>query len=179
MHSLAVIGLLAASASAAAVPQGLKSSSITKRDDSVHLPFINGIDASYNIPLKQWNQQLVDNAYKTVMDNQGQTEIHELNPGSLAQVLSPGRYDQNPSTGGYDPFELIYWAWLCEVPDDPQLGGRCPQVLADASLTVSETGHHDILTSPDYTQIGCAFFQNPTQTDPNSPFQGIWGCDLA
>ena len=58
------------------------------------------------------------------------------------------------SLGSYGFFEIVYLSWLCEVPTDSQLGGKCDDILSKAGLYVTGTGHHDILTSPDYTQIG-------------------------
>ncbi|MCJ1446429.1 MAG: hypothetical protein MMC23_006934 [Stictis urceolatum] len=149
------------------------------RAEDYIMSIVNKYDRAYGIPLRQWNRTLYANAYATVELNGGATEHHKIFPGTRAQVLIPGRQDSNPSTGPYSPFQLMYLAWLCEVPDDFQLEGRCPEVLEYAHMNDSgQTGHHDVLINPQYGEIGCAFFQNPDQHDDDDPFQGIWGCDL-
>lgn len=97
------------------------------------------------------------NALKTVTDGQGQM-VHELNPGSMAQVLAPG--DANN-------FENVYvGGWLCEEPSLPGLDGICSTMSAGWDYE-GQTGHAAILSNPQYTKIGCALNY------------GIWGCDLA
>ena len=79
----------------------------------------------------------------------------------------------------FQHFQAAYLDWLCEVPSNPQLGGVCPQVLSVTCEDVAgQTGHHDILTSKIYTQIGCSFTYNPTY-NPEFFTHGIWVCDLA
>jgi len=96
------------------------------------------------------------NALKTAQDGNGQM-VHELNPGSFAQVLAPG---------GPDDFKHCFvGGWLCEKPDLPGLNGEC--ATESEGWYYTSTGHADILTSPSYSKIGCG----------NAG--GIWGCDLA
>lgn len=104
-----------------------------------------------------YDATLEANSLKTVQDGNGQM-VHELNPGSMAQVLAPG----SPSE-----FESCFvGGWLCEIPTLPGLDGICATESQGWSYN-GETGHADILTSSSYSKIGCA----------NA--DGIWGCDLA
>lgn len=97
------------------------------------------------------------NALKTVQDGNGQM-VHELNPGSFAQVLAPGSADE---------FEKVFvGGWLCERPDLSGLNGIC-STMSQGWAYDGQTGHADILTSTSYSKIGCALAN------------GIWGCDLA
>ena len=75
--------------SGGALPTGNSTSG--SGDASSNISFINSMDTAYGIPKKTWSSQLADNAYKTVKDDHGNVENHELNPGSMAQVISPGR----------------------------------------------------------------------------------------
>jgi uncharacterized protein YkwD len=98
------------------------------------------------------------NALKTVQDGNGQM-VHELNPGSMAQVLAPGDASS---------FESAYvGGWLCEIPTLPGLNGICSTMAKGWDHSDGETGHAEILTSSAYSKIGCALAN------------GIWGCDLA
>lgn len=100
---------------------------------------------------------LEGNALKTAQDGNGQM-VHELNPGSMAQVLAPGSADE---------FEKVFvGGWLCELPNTPGLDGICSSMSAGWSYE-GQTGHAEILTSGSYSKIGCA----------NAG--GIWSCDLA
>ena len=54
---------------------------------------------------------------------------------------------------------------------------QCDLVSNVLHIEYSGTGHHDILTSTSYKSIGCAFTQNPA-AQKNSPYQGLWICDL-
>ena len=101
--------------------------------------------------------QLQNNAQKTVNDGQGEMR-HELNDGSMAQVLGMG--DSNA-------FENVFvGGWLCERPKLPGLEQAC-NMLADNFDHQGQTGHADILTNSAYSRIGCA----------NG--MGVWSCDLA
>lgn len=94
---------------------------------------------------------------KTVQASNGQM-VHQLNPGSFAQVLAPGKPNE---------FEKCFvGGWLCEKPSLPGLGAAVCDA-ASQGWSYDGTGHADILTSPNYKKIGCA------------NYQGIWGCDLA
>lgn len=118
--------------------------------------------------VNQWRQKmgmkdlvedntLQGNADKTAVDGNGQM-VHELNPGTMAQVLAPGSPDE---------FEKVFvGGWLCEEPDLPGLNGIC-STMSQGWEYNGETGHAEILTSPSYSKIGCACEG------------GIWACDLA
>ena len=135
----------------------------------------------YGLPHFTWDAQLEKNALKTGTDGRGQNQVHQLNPGTMAQVITPGMVVKyGGDLGGDTPFELSYCAWLCEVPSNTlKAGGKDQCNLVDKNLHMyySDTGHYDILTSPTYTKMGCAFSHNP-DTDNNTPYQGLWVCDL-
>ncbi|KAJ4348851.1 uncharacterized protein N0V89_010230 [Didymosphaeria variabile] len=100
---------------------------------------------------------LQNNALKTCDDGNGEMK-HELNPGTFGQVLAPGQPDE---------FEKVFvGGWLCEKPDMPGMDGICAS-MSDGWAYNGQTGHADILSSKDYTKIGC------------SNAKGIWGCDVA
>ncbi|KIV77227.1 hypothetical protein PV11_09042 [Exophiala sideris] len=102
---------------------------------------------------------LEGNALKTSTNSVGGL-IHELNPGTFAQVLAPGT-----STD----FEDVYvGGWLCEIPTDAGLDGICATASQGWSYD-GQTGHATILTSTSYTKIGCAIAGNTN----------VWACDLA
>jgi hypothetical protein len=97
------------------------------------------------------------NAFKTCVDGHGRM-IHELNPGSRAQVLAMGNMNQD--------FQRIFvGGWLCEKPELKGLDSICTTL--SVGWAYSSTGHADILTSRIYTKIGCA------------TSSGITSCDLA
>jgi len=138
---------------------------------------VNKWRTAYGLNILKWNSTLEANALKTGIDDDGFIETHELNPGSMAQVITPGQEVSVGNLHGDSPFDLSYITWLCEVPTDPELEGQC-QTVADAlHMRYDDTGHHDILCSKSYTAIGCAFAQNLHSTDA-SIYQGLWVCDL-
>ncbi|KAK3314973.1 hypothetical protein B0H66DRAFT_328863 [Apodospora peruviana] len=99
---------------------------------------------------------LENNARKTVVEGNGKM-VHQLNPGSFAQVLAPG--------GPNDFTHCFVGGWLCERPDMKGMNGIC--ATEGKGWIHTSTGHADILTSGSYSKIGCA------------NYNGIWGCDLA
>ena len=127
------------------------------------------VGAAYMTVVQEWRSKLglgtlthddtlTKNAQKTVDDGHGEMK-HELNSGSMAQVLAQG---------ADDAFERVFGGgWLCERPTLAGLSNACGSQLADGWDHAGQTGHADILTASDYKKIGCAFSQ------------GIWGCDLA
>ena len=142
---------------------------------------VNKWRKAYSLRELGWNSTLEANAQKTGTDNGGVNENHELNPGSMAQVITPGLQTalSGKDMGGDSPFELAYVGWLCEVAGDPQLanGNQCGIVKNIENMVYSDAGHHDILNSATYSQIGCAFAANPAAAS-GSPYQGVWVCDL-
>jgi hypothetical protein len=102
------------------------------------------------------DDQLEANAIKTCREGNGQM-VHQLNPGSMGQVLAPGGPD--------DFYHVFVGGWLCEKPNMPGMNGVCAE--ASKGWYYTSTGHADILTSPSYSKIGCG------------EAGGIWGCDLA
>lgn len=101
--------------------------------------------------------KLQSNAMDTVVSSNGQM-VHKLNPGSYGQVLAPGNADD---------FEHVFvGGWLCEIPTLPGLDGVC-STQSDGWAYEGQTGHAEILTSDNYSKIGCALHE------------GIWCCDLA
>jgi hypothetical protein len=88
-------------------------------------------------------------------------------PGVMKHKLNSGVYGQVLAEGKENEFENVYLGgWLCERPNAAGLDGAC-QSASNGWDYQGQTGHADILTSPEYTQIGCSFFD------------GIWCCDLA
>lgn len=126
-------------------------------NDGTYMSVVSQYRQKMGMSELSFSQQLQDNALKTVQSSSGQM-VHQLNPGSFAQVLAPGKANE---------FEKCFvGGWLCEKPSLPGLG---PAVCDAASKgwSYDGTGHADILTSPTYKKIGCA------------NYQGIWSCDLA
>lgn len=135
---------------------------------------------AYGLPHFTWDTQLEKNALKTGTDGRGQNQVHQLNPGTMAQVITPGMVTPYGNISPDTPFMLSYAAWLCEVPSNElKQGGtdQCKLVDDNLHMQYSDTGHHDILCSTSYKTIGCAFADNP-DTDNNTPYQGLWVCDL-
>lgn len=152
--------------------------------DGVHLlTTINKWRKIYNLPLLKWKHQLELNALKTGTDGAGYYQNHELNPGTMAQVITPGMVVKyGGGLGGDTPFELSYVAWLCESSSDPELKSdgkdQCKLVDDNLHMSYSDQGHYDILTHKEYTHIGCAFADNPNSGN-DTPYQGLWVCDLS
>jgi hypothetical protein len=104
------------------------------------------------------SSQLQANAQKTADDSGGQLK-HELNPGSMAQVLAPGDASN---------FESVFvGGWLCEVPSYLGSDSSICNSMSQGWNHAGQTGHADILSSDGYHNIGCALGD------------GIWACDLS
>lgn len=103
------------------------------------------------------DSKLVANAHKTAQDGNGQM-VHQLNPGSMAQVLAPGKPEEFT--------KVFVGGWLCERPSLPGLNGICSS-MSQGWAYDGQTGHADILSSKSYSKIGCACVGD------------IWSCDLA
>jgi len=135
---------------------------------SASAPAASSNDGTYMSIVAEWRSKmgmsaltedstLAANALKTAVDGNGQM-VHELNPGSMAQVLAPG--------DASDFEKCFVGGWLCEVPTLPGLDGIC-DTMSQGWAYGGETGHADILSSTSYSKIGCG----------NA--DGIWACDLA
>ena len=84
------------------------------------------------LPALTQDSTLEANALKTSTDSTNGLE-HELNPGTMAQVLAPGN-DGN--------FESVYvGGWLCEIPTLPGLNGICVTETQGWDHSDGETGH--------------------------------------
>ena len=105
------------------------------------------------------DSQLTANAQKTADESVGGLH-HQLNSGSMAQVLAPGEAD------GFE--HVFVGGWLCELPNTPGLDGVCAEQSKGWSYE-GQTGHAEILTSGSYKKIGCALGGST----------GVWSCDLA
>lgn len=169
--------------------QTLEEAEIAESDgspysDGVHLlTTINKWRKIYKLPLLRWSHQLELNALKTGTHGDGRNQIHQLNEGTMAQVITPGMSVKYGSDlGGDTPFELSYVAWLCESSSDIELKSsdgkdQCKLVDDNLHMMYSDKGHYNILTSKGYTNIGCAFADDPNVGN-NTPYQGLWVCDL-
>ena len=126
------------------------------------LSYMNVVDkwrSALELPELVQDNNLQNNAQKTADESIGGLH-HQLNPGSLAQVLAPGDADN---------FEKVFvGGWLCELPDTPGLNGVCAEQSKGWDYE-GQTGHAEILTSGSYHKVGCAY----------SDGTGVWSCDLA
>jgi len=103
-----------------------------------------------------FDDKLTANALKTCQDGNGDM-VHELNPGTMGQVLAPGKPDEF--------LKVFVGGWLCEMPNDSGMDGICGTMSAGWAYG-GETGHAEILRG-NYKNIGCACAN------------GIWGCDVS
>lgn len=142
------------SSSAAAAPS---ASAPASSNDGSYMSVVSEWRSKMGMSALTYDSQLEANSLKTVQDGNGQM-VHELNKGSMAQVLAPGSPSEFTS--------CFVGGWLCEMPSLPGLDGICSSMSQGWSYN-GETGHAEILSSPSYSKIGCA----------NA--DGIWGCDLA
>jgi uncharacterized protein YkwD len=104
-----------------------------------------------------YDAKLESNAMDDVVSSNGQM-VHKLNPGTFAQVLAPAKPEEFK--------KAFVGGWLCEMPQLPGLAGVC-DTMSEGWSYMGQTGHAEILTSPNYSKIGCA------------NHAGIWCCDLA
>ena len=102
--------------------------------------------------------KLEANALKCAQNGNGQM-VHQLNAGTFAQVLAPGSCTENFT-------HVFVGGWLCEMPQMAGLDDVCAKQSEGWSYQ-GQTGHAEILTSPAYSEIGCA------------DAGGIVACDLA
>jgi len=142
-----------ASPSTASTPAGSSSGGT---DD--YMSVVSKWRAAGGLPAVTQDSTLEANALKTSTNSVGGL-IHELNPGTMAQVLAPGTTSN---------FEDVYvGGWLCEVPSSPGLDGICATESAGWDYD-GQTGHNAILTSTAYTKVGCAIAST-----------NVWACDWA
>jgi len=124
-----------------------------------YLSIVSKWRAAGGLPGLAQDSTLEANALKTSTDSTNGLE-HELNPGTFAQVLAPGDTSN---------FESVYvGGWLCEIPSLPGLDGICSTMAQGWDHSDGELGHAEILTSTQYSKIGCAISGT-----------GVWACDLA
>lgn len=122
-----------------------------------YMGIVNEWRSKMQLPTLTQDSKLEGNALKTANDGNGDM-VHELNPGTMAQVLAPGSADE---------FEHVFvGGWLCEMPGLPGLDGICGS-MSQGWTYGGQTGHAEILSSTQYSKIGCALGK------------GIWSCDLA
>jgi len=157
--------------------------------DKSILSIVNKYRSKYGLDTLEWDDQLVGNSQKTTDYNHGSTEKHELNPGSMAQCLTPGFSTAAPSMNlhGATPFEMAYLSWMCEKSSDRELSAAenggvdlCAMIKGSNSvmhMELSELGHYNILVSKKYKKVGCAFTSNPNSHE--DMWTGLWGCDFA
>ncbi|RAQ98597.1 Transglycosylase-like domain protein [Stemphylium lycopersici] len=122
-----------------------------------YMEIVNDWRGKMGMRILMHDPKLESNARDTVVASNG-IMIHELHPGTLGQVLAPG------DAGGFE--HVFVGGWLCEIPSLPGLGNVCLSE-SDGWAYNGQTGHAEILTSDDYSRIGCALAA------------GIWCCDLA
>lgn len=126
-------------------------------DDRGYMDIVNGWRTKLGMNALIHDSELQTNAMDTVVVGNG-AQTHKLNPGTLAQVIAPGKPDN---------FEHVFvGGWLCEISNLPGLGDTCASQSAGWNHN-RQTGYADILTSIDYSRIGCALYAS------------IWCCDLA
>jgi uncharacterized protein YkwD len=105
------------------------------------------------------DKELERNSMNCVKEGAGVMK-HKLNAGTYGQVLAPGTPDMKSF------LSVFVGGWLCEIPTLPGLDGVC-STMSKGWAYEGQTGHAEILTSDNYSKIGC------------SNFEGIWACDLA
>ncbi|KAL8826162.1 MAG: hypothetical protein Q9191_003969, partial [Dirinaria sp. TL-2023a] len=158
------------------------------------LSTINYWRTEYGLSTLVWNSTLQSAAENTGSLDGGSAsnEVHHpppVTPGhGIGEVISPG--SDNDGGGkwnlqGHSFFELAYLGWLCEGPpsrlgsNGQQLCDLLQQVDPGDTYELTETGHYEILTTPQYTDIGCAYTKNPNADMTWYYQQGLWVCDLS
>ncbi|KAF1983713.1 hypothetical protein K402DRAFT_423577 [Aulographum hederae CBS 113979] len=130
-------------------------------------------------PLK-WNNKLMANAQKTVSDSKGANQQHQLLPGTVFQVLTPGIYtSNNRNLKGDTPFETAWNEGYNGTVD------QCRLVMSEI-MNIGYTypdgttamGHQGVAREQWVTEVGCAFAWNPN-CGTECGFRGIWSCDFA
>ncbi|EDU46378.1 conserved hypothetical protein [Pyrenophora tritici-repentis Pt-1C-BFP] len=111
------------------------------------------------LPALEIDLKLQANALKTIQDAGG-AMVHELNQGTMAQVMAPGECTLEGFGGCY------LGGWLCEKPQLQGLDGVCHKASKGWQYN-GQTDHAEILISTNYGKIGCSCDMN------------MWACDLA
>lgn len=122
----------------------------------------------------EYDSTLQGNAAKTNTADGGNEMKHELNAGSLAQCIAEGH--DSTTAGDLSPFDLIYLAWLCEIPE-PNLGTMCATMKTATGMSdhTSDPSHAKILRTASYTKMGCNFLESTNKAS----YGGLWTCDFA
>ncbi|KAE8825400.1 hypothetical protein HRS9139_08510 [Pyrenophora teres f. teres] len=115
--------------------------------------------AKMGLPPLEIDLRLQANALTTIQHSGG-AMIHELNPGTMAQVMAPGECTLEGFGGCY------LGGWLCEKPQLKGLDGVCHKASKGWEYN-GQTDHAEILVSTNYGKIGCSCDFN------------MWACDLA
>ncbi|KAI1252476.1 hypothetical protein MGN70_007054 [Eutypa lata] len=149
---------LAAPTTSSNTGKTIPAPALRARDGEYYMDIVSKWRSNLGLPALAEDGTLVGNAQKTVDEGNGQM-IHQLNPGTYGQTLAPGQPD------GFE--HVFVGGWLCEIPTLPGLNGVCDTELGQGWYYNGQTGHAEILTSPNYSRIGCA----------NAV--GIWACDFA
>jgi len=144
---------------------------------------INAYRERAGLPPQQWDERLAQNAANTGALTGGTSMKHKMHDGTYGQVLVMGVDDADTcgkDYGNMTPFEVHYYSWLCEVPQDPALGaGMCDDVLGKSHIHPGgQTGHWQLLHAAHYKKIGCAFTRNDGARKCGS-HTGVWACDVA
>lgn len=147
----------AAPATPAAQPSS-NSGSTGSSSGSGYIGIVNEWRQKMGLSDLEESSMLQGNADKAATNANGQL-VHQLNPGTMGQVMAPG------NAGNFE--SVFVGGWLCEIPSLPGLGASVCDSASQGWDHAGQTGHAKILTSPDYSKIGCAL-----ET-------GIWSCDLA
>ncbi|KAI4125191.1 MAG: hypothetical protein LQ341_006997 [Variospora aurantia] len=159
------------------------TTNIPSTGDNSVLATINKWRSAFGADDLSWAQDLVDAASNTGSLNRGgaNDNIQHHAPQGAAEVIAPGSNTaMDQDLQGYTPFEISLISWLCEKPGNT-MGDACSiqtEIMATYNAdTDNPTGHHDILVDNSYSQIGCAFTENP-EADDWFGSQGQWVCDL-
>jgi hypothetical protein len=156
MVSFKIVSFLAMAGTAIALPGQVTKSTLAIRQDPDYMSIVNEYRSKLGVPSLAYDPEIEFNAYRTCVDGNGQL-IHQLISPTRAQVLAGGNMDE---------FRHIFvGGWLCERPDMPGLGDECA-TEGQGWVYNGQTGHADVLTSTEYTMIGCA------------SAGGVTGCDL-
>lgn len=141
----------------AVAPQPKPSVAPAPAPAGTYMDIVNEYRKKLGLSALKHSSKMEANAQNTVDSSNGKM-VHKLNPGSMGQVLAPGK-------AGLDGFKKVFLGgWLCEVPTAKGIESECPK--ASEGWAYNTIDHYKILVSPSYNCIGCALAQ------------GIWSCDL-